>query len=359
MTTPLNLVQQRIVNQQLLTTSFDDPAQLVQWMGAVQAQDYLGSLWAIGMRINASAENKIEQALANKKILRTWPMRGTLHFIAADDVRWMLRLLTPRIIKRTEGIYKQSGLDKPVFKKAQKIITHALQGGLMLTRDELYSKLEAAKIATADQRGLHILGYLGQTGVICFGTRKGKQQTFVLLDEWIPKSKLLDRDEALLTLVTRYFRSHGPATIQDFTWWSGLSPVDAKLAIALAKQNLITEKINNKIYWMMSETPAPLRKRSPAVFLLPSYDEYTVGYKDRSDILDVAYAKRAKNAIFNPVIVVNGQVVGVWKRIINKQDVEITIETFHKLSSKESTALRKAAKQYSNFLEMELTIKQI
>src|SRR5262249_26765744 len=184
-----NFIHQRLHNQHLAGSSFSSPDEAVRWFGAVQAQDYPGSLWAIGMRVQNATESAVEQSIAERKIIRTWPMRSTLHFVPPEDVRWMLKLLTPRVIVRSQARYRQLELDDGVFTQCRKLFEKALQGGKQLSRDAMYKVLLAEGISTSESRGLHILGRLAQDGVICFGSRQGKQQTFVLLHEWVPEAK--------------------------------------------------------------------------------------------------------------------------------------------------------------------------
>lgn len=195
---------------------------MVAFFGAVHAQDYRGALWGVGQRVAGATEADVERALAERSIVRTWPMRGTLHFVAPDDVRWMLRLLAPRAIARAAGRHRQLGLDAATFAQSRDRLTAVLAGGNQLTRDAIYAELDRSGISTAGQRGIHILAQLAMEGVICFGARRSKQQTFALLDEWVPSSRMLEGDEALAELAARYFASHGPATLADFAWWSGL-----------------------------------------------------------------------------------------------------------------------------------------
>ena len=146
----------------------------------MQAQDYLGGLWAVGLRTKGATEASVEDAVARRAIVRTWPMRGTLHFVAADDVRWMLPLLTPRVIAGARSRYRQLEMDDAVFTKSARVAERSLVGGKVLRRDALYELWNTAGIPTHDSRGLHLLGYLAQTGLICFGPRDGKQHTFTL-----------------------------------------------------------------------------------------------------------------------------------------------------------------------------------
>jgi hypothetical protein len=350
--TSSDIARQRLHNQHISGSTFEQPADVVAWLGAVQAQDYLGSLWAVGLRMRKAVEADIERALANRTIIRTWPMRGTLHFVAAADVRWMLELLTPRIVAgNARRLQRQFGLDEATFARSKDLFVRALEGGKQLTRNAMYEVLEADGISTASQRGLHILWRVAQDGLICFGAREGKQQTFALLDEWAPEAKRMERDEALAELAQRYFKSHGPATLQDFAWWSGLTTADAKAGLEMAKRSLAQEVSDGQTYWVASSMLAA-KDPSPTAYLLPVYDEYTVAYKDRSAVLNPEYAKHANygHGIFNPTIVIDGQVVGTWKRTIRKDGLVVTPSPFAKLKRAETRAFDEAASRYGKFL---------
>jgi Winged helix DNA-binding domain len=341
----------RLHNQRVAGAMFKQPTDVVAWLGAVQAQDYLGALWAVGLRMRNAVEADIERALADRTIIRTWPMRGTLHFVAAADIRWMLELLTPRIVANiAQCLLRDFDLDESAFARSKDLVARALQGGGQLTRNAMYKMLEAGGVS-ASQRGRHILWRLAQDGLICFGPREGKQQTFVLLDEWAPKTKRMSRDESLAELAKRYFTSRGPATLQDFVWWSGLTTADARAGLEMAKRSLAQEAINGQTYWLASAPPAG-KDQSPAAHLLPAFDEYTVAYKDRSAVLDPAYTKLANtgNGTLYPTIVVDGQVVGTWKRTLKKDSLAISTSPFAKLKRAETHAINEAATHYGNFL---------
>ena len=350
-----DLLKYRLHNQQIALHAFEKPEDVVRWLGAVQAQDYLNSLWAIGLRLKNANESNIEKAIADKTIVRTWPMRGTLHFVAPEDIHWMLKLLTPRIIARAATNYKQAGLDDKIFAKSKKLLVNALQGGKQFTRAEMYEILERGKISTVGLRGLHILGYVAQQGLICFGARKGKQQTFALLDEWLPQVKTLTNDEALAELAKRYFTSHGPATIQDFAWWSGLTVTEAKKGLEMVSSHFNKEVIQDQTYWMPNDMPV-IKTKLQAVYLLPDFDEYLVGYRDRSAAVDAKYIKQiigaAGNGIFSPVIVINEKVAGTWKRTLKKDIVAVEVNSFMPLSERQINAIKIKAKQYGKFLKM-------
>src|SRR5689334_14043213 len=199
----VDLLRLRLANQRLARASFRQPEEAVAWFGAVQAQDYLGALWGIGQRLRRATEVDVEAAETRRAIVRTWPMRGTLHFVAAADARWLTRLLAPRVIARNSARWKRDfGVDDPLLRRADEVLTRALEGGKRLAREELYAALEARRIRTAASRGLHLLLCLAMRGRLCLAGRVGKQHSFALLDEWIPGARELTRDAALAELAT-------------------------------------------------------------------------------------------------------------------------------------------------------------
>lgn len=342
----------RLVNQGIAFPTLAEAGDVVAWLGALQAQDYGGTLWAIGLRMAGATERRIEQAIAERTIVRTWPMRGTLHFVAANDVRWMLALLAPREIASSAGRSRQLELDAATFARSQEVFAQALQGGKQLTRDEMLQALEQAGIATTGQRGYHLLVRSAQDGLICFGSRRGKQHTFVLLDDWIPPTQPLARDEALVELTRRYFRSHGPATAQDLMRWAGLTAAEVKRGLEAAGQELLQETIAGRAYWMTTNSPA-LGSETQSVYLLPGFDEYLLGYGDRSAMLDPAYAQRicpGDNGMFIPTLVIGGEVTGTWKRTLKKHAVVIEVAPFRPLNPAETQMLSVAADRYGEFL---------
>jgi hypothetical protein len=245
-----DIISYRLCNQQIACTKFRMPEEIVDALGAVQAQDYSGGLWGIGLRLPGSKLVDIEKALIDRKIIRTWPMRGTLHFVPARDARWMLELLTPRVIRRNARRYKELGLNDVIFERSEELISQALEGGRRLTRAALSDVLARGGINPEGQRSYHILGHLAQKGSICLAALEGKQQTFVLFDEWVADSRRLERDEALAELARRYFTGHGPATLQDFVWWTGLAAAEAKAGLEMVEADLMQEVVDGKQYWI-------------------------------------------------------------------------------------------------------------
>ena len=230
----------RLANQQIVDTRFRKPEELVAFLGAMQAQSYQDALWAIGLRLKAATKADVEEAIYQRTIVRTWPMRHTLHFVSPKDVRWMLSFYRNEPIPKYQ---RSNGLDRSILEKGEKIIASAFKEKAQLTSREIYQKLAGSNIPALKKHEIqaHILRRAGRDGIVCFGSHIGKQPTFALLDNWVSKSKPIKKEEALAELAKRYFRSHGPATLKDFVWWSGLSLSDARLGIHGALPELSEE----------------------------------------------------------------------------------------------------------------------
>ncbi|HEX7802731.1 MAG TPA: winged helix DNA-binding domain-containing protein [Pseudoxanthomonas sp.] len=352
------IAQLRLQRQRIAGGKFESPAEAVAWLGAMQAQDYAAALWAIGLRTRGATQASVEEAISERRIVRTWPMRGTLHFLAAEDVRWMSALMAPRVIANNKSrLQREFELDDAVFVRCRKVLVKALRDGQQLTRGEVYAKLEEAGISTAKQRGIHITGRLAQEGLLCLGPRADKQPTFVLLDEWIPGSRTLEREQALAELARRYFHSHGPATPQDFAWWSGLTVKDVQLAIELAAGELAQEIIDGRLYLHSGVEPESA-ETSDDPHLLPAFDEYLVAYKDRSEAVEARFSQQVIgiNGLFNAGIVIDGRIIGTWKRSIDKTGLTIELNPFRTLLKKELNSLTKAARRYGDFIGLPVQV---
>jgi hypothetical protein len=339
-------------------TRFDAPHQAAAWFGAMQAQDYPQSKWAAGARCTHATDAAIEQAFAKKSIVRTWAMRGTLQIIAAQDIRWITQLVGARLIaSKAKSDVRRFGLDEAAYTEAMRALDHILRGKV-LTRKETFLALNAKGISTAGQRGYHILGHAALRGLICFGPWHGKEDTFVLMDEWLPATKPLARDEAMAALALRYFQSHGPATLQDFAWWAGLTASDSRAALDGAKSKLHEARINDQRYWMR-EAQAGLKIASPDVQLLAGFDEYLLGYTDRTFQMQAIHNTRVihSNGIFHPTVIVDGQIVGTWRRKAIKGKLVITAHLFMPLSKQVMRKLDDAASRHGEFMGM--TTQQI
>lgn len=347
----------RLVSQHIIQSDFSSAHDVVSYMGAMQAQDYSGSLWSIGLRTSDLTYTDIEQAIISRNIVRTWPMRGTLHFVASEDIRWMLSLLAPRMTTTLTSRQRQLELDEVTMTKSRSLIESALQGGNCLTRNELCALLEAYGISTIGQRGIHILMYLSIIGVLCFGPHQGKQPTFVLLEEWIKPTNPISYEEALVLFATRYFLSHGPASLKDFAGWGKITLGEARLAIQLAGSAIEKTTVDSIDLWHSSHT-IPTKVAS-SVFLLPGFDEFMLGYKDRTPSLSSQYAQRivpGNNGMFLSTIVANGKVVGTWKKVVRKSTIEITLHPFETIDDEHIFNAKESAERYGRFIEMPVTV---
>jgi hypothetical protein len=346
-----DLALARLFGQHIAGTKLRNRGDAVNWMGAVQAQDYPAALWGIGLRTRGATASSVEAAIADKKIVRTWPMRGTLHFVAPADVRWMLKYLTPRIVAPGALRFRQLHLNDESFSRAGKLIARTLVRERRLTRDAIYALLEDHRISCAGQRGIHILWRLAQEGLICFGPREGNQPTFVLLEEWVPATRLLPRDEALAKLAQRYFASHGPATIQDFAWWSGLTAGNARSGFEDVQSQFVSLTVDGRTYWM-SEDGVSRTNIGPAAYLLPAFDEYLVGYKDRSAAIDRRYVRRTQpgGGVLYPTIVTDGKIVATWSRNVTRDRVSIHVFPFSRLAKTQHGVVVRGTKLFEKFM---------
>jgi hypothetical protein len=357
---PADIALQRLHNQRIEGSTLTNPAQLVGWLGAVQAQEYPAAKWALGVRLQGVTDADVDKALADGSILRTHLMRPTWHFVAPEDIRWMLALTAPRV--RADSAYwiRQHELDDATFARSNEVIGRTLQGGKQLTRVQLEPALQAAGIETVDTRFSYLMMHAELEGLVCSGARQGKQFTYALLDERVPKIRTLSREEALAELARRYFTGHGPATLKDYIWWSGLTAADARAGLNMVKAGLLHETIGDETYWF-AETPAVTAKISPAVYLLPVYDEYIVGYAERSAVYQFAPDSRRdarSNVLFYYTIVIDGQVVGTWKRTVKTKAVIVETTRFRPFSDAEDAAFAAAAQRYGDFLGLPVQITQ-
>jgi hypothetical protein len=348
----------RLRCQRLSAGAFTQPDEVVRWQGAVQAQEYDDAKWGLALRMRRAGDDGIERAFAEGRILRTHVLRPTWHFVAPEDIRWMLALTGPGISRRMAVYNRQLELDASIFRRSLKVIARALTGGAHLTRKELNTALERGGIQSATgQRLAHIVMQAELEGVICSGPRRGRHVTYALLDERVPPAPALARDEALGELARRYLRSHGPAQIQDYSWWSGLAMRDARAGIEMAGPELGREVIDGKTYWFqpLRRAAAPTR----TAYLLPLYDEYLIAYKDRSAALDRTLWTWTAGMSFAAPVVVGGQVVGGWKRRTGRTSVVVTVTPFTRLSRSDAGLVEGAARRYAAFLDLELDLDMV
>lgn len=349
-----DIANARLHGQMIARTKLKTPEQVVKYMGAMQAQDFAMSKWAVGLRMANGTDKKVQDALDKGRIIRTHLMRPTWHLVCAEDVHWLLGLTAPQILQLSKSYWKQRSLTEDIFKKTNRLIVKALEKDNCLTRDDLKLVIEAAKIDTTDNALSHFMGRAELEMLICSGPMKGNKQTYMLLDERVPGGKKLPQDEALAELATRYFTAHSPATLQDFVWWTGLPVALAKRAISIIDGNLKTIKAEETEYYVPAQWRKPVVK--DAVHLLPAFDEYLISYKDRSAALDPKHHKKTitSNGIFWPVVVVNGKIEGLWKRTVKGDKVSITTDIFGKPDRKLKELVQAEAERVANFLQLEL-----
>jgi hypothetical protein len=339
-----SIAAQRLVNQRITQTGPGRPADLVAWLGAMQAQEYPAAKWALALRMPESATDAdIERALDEGRILRTHVMRPTWHFVAPSDIHWMLDLTAPRVHRALASMSRQFGLDSATCTRATKIFERSLMDGSCLTRAELGGHLARSGLVCKGVPLALLSVYAELEGVICSGPRRGKQSTYALLETRVPRAGRLSRDEALGELTERYFRSHGPATIRDFVWWSGLTTADARRGLEIKKGS--QEEIDGRTYWTIGARRAGRVPRA-IVHLLPIYDEYLVAYRD----LHAVPRNAGSRGTLPQALVAAGQVAGTWKAVPTDDRVLVAVTPERPLTRLERRGLAETAARYGRFL---------
>lgn len=344
----MDIISQRLGNQGLAAPSFTSIGEVTGWLGAVQAQDWAAAKWSLALRMQPVADKEIEAAFDSGEVIRTHVMRPTWHLIQPQDIRWLQTLTAERVKAQMAGRNRRLELDNRLFSKSHSAITKALRGYNYLTRQEIKKVLDSVGIATDVQRLAHIVMRAELDQLICSGPLRGRQFTYALLDERVPNSKQPDVDESLAILAKRYFLSHGPAQLKDFCWWSGLDSLSAKKALNLLTPNLERLETVGKTYWYF---PSSFRAKNPAALLMSIFDEYTIAYKDRSDIGsgDIERMLSSGAAVLS-AIVLDGKIAGSWKRVLQKNEVRFELKPFRQLSSKEVEAIAEQVERYGKFI---------
>jgi hypothetical protein len=340
----------RLRSQQLVRTTCRTPADVVGRLGAMQAQDYAGAKWAIGLRAAGLDDRSIERAFNQGAILRTHMMRPTWHFVTPADIRWIQMLTGPRVNRLNALYYRRGGLDGPALRRGVKVLERSLRNRNYLTREALGSALAAAGLPLRGQPLAYLVMYAELEGVVCSGPRQGKQVTYALLEERAAPAPAISRDEALARLVRRYFSSHGPATFKDFAWWSGLTARDAKAGVAMNGDGLAHEVIDGLTYWF-SPGRAAKPPPSPAVFLLPNYDEFGIAYRDRVLVCGVPRPTGMTDLDeFAHLLVIDRTLIGRWRRVVKRRSVVVEVQPFRSLTGAESRAVEAEVQAYGAFL---------
>ena len=342
--TALRLSAQRIAAPGDLRT----PVDVARWMLGLQSQDLPGARWSIGLRLPGSTEADVERALATGEIVRSWPMRGTLHIVAPEDLGWLLDIAAVRQATWAAKRRRDLEITDAQLALAGDVAGQLMTGGTAVRRDALLAAWESRGIPTTGQRGYHLLWNLGHAKVLVFGPPDAKQPTFALFEEWVTAHRSLSGDEALAELATRYFRSHGPATERDFAWWASITLGDARKGIAAA------EGLEQRDFGGVTHHLAPgLEAAASGVHALPGFDEYLLGYQDRSPALLAEFAQRivpGNNGIFLPTVVVDGEVVGTWKRTEGAKKVTVELSEFTTMTKKARAGFERALRRYAAFV---------
>jgi hypothetical protein len=319
-------------------------------MGAMQAQDFGMAKWAVGLRIPAATEGTFDEAFNKGEILRTHVMRPTWHLVSAQDIRWMLELSAPHIRTSLKSRHRELEITNDVLRKSINLIVKALQNNNHTTREELIRIFERNNIDPGNNRASHLLLCAEMDGILCSGAIREGKPTYALLDERIPRSRSITRPEALQRLALKYFSSHGPATLQDFVWWSGLPVADARSAVEMIKPDLMEDKIGERVYWMHDSTSVS-GPAEASVVLLPAYDEFIISYKDRTVSLtrdDISKAV-SSNGIFRPVILINGRVIGLWRKSRINGRLHLDLQFFRKPDKSTRSLVKSAIQSYESF----------
>jgi hypothetical protein len=358
-----DLLGMRLRAHALVGEGMSSPVTVAERMLAVQAQDFRAACWALGVRSPGSTAADVAGALDAGHIVRSWPMRGTLHFVPAVDLGWMLQLTAPRLLAGQRTRRAQLGLSEDDIERARHIAVDALTGGRELNRHGFLRMLEEQGLDTGGQRGYHLIWTLAQTGTLCWGRTEGTGQVLVLLDEWVREPRALERDEALGEFLLRYLRGHGPAGLKDFTWWSQMTVADANVAVAVAGDRLDELQVGDAILYREAGADAggidALRQSRDSVLALPGFDEYLLGYRDRDHVIAPELLERVvpgRNGIFLPLMVAAGRVVGTWRSTRAGRSMSVRAQPFAPLSARRLAGFERSIRRYSRFLGTRIAV---
>lgn len=340
----------RLHNQRITRPGRRGVENVVSWLGAVQAQEYGPAKWGLALRSPSTTDAAIERAIDRGRILRTHVLRPTWHFVTPDDLRWMLELTAPQVHRRMSTYDRQLGLHADIMTRSTGVIERALGEHRYLTRRELGAHLQRAGLPTGTIALAHIAMHAELEGVICSGPRQGKQSTYALLADRAPSARRLPRDEALAELTRRYLRSHGPATIRDFVWWSGLRTADARRGLEMNRAR--RREVDGLKYWTIGRESGSASRSGSSVHLLPIYDEYLVAYRDQRAVPRPAYAI----GNFLHALVIGGQVAGTWRTIPDDGGFVVDVRTLRRLTAGERRGLAQAVTRYRRFLGVPVSL---
>jgi hypothetical protein len=346
-----DIARHRLWNHGLATSQFATPEDAVRWFGGVQSQEYGVAKWSVGQRVKGATEALLDRAIESGSILRTHVLRPTWHFVHREDIRWILELTAPRVHAMCRTYYKQLGLGQHVLARSDAAIARALANRTHLTRPEISALLRRARITSEPLVVGFLLMHAELEGIICNGTPRGTRQTYALVDECVPRSKSLPRDEAIAELARRYFTSHGPATLNDFRWWSSLGTSEARQALEMIKKRLEQVVVSDRTYWFDSALPQP-RRSAPKAYLLQAYDEYMVAYRESRDVVDASrLAGREEGALLVRAVILDGQLVGQWRRRSQGRKIQIEVTLLRPLGKTGRDAVKRAVEHHGRFMD--------
>jgi hypothetical protein len=345
----------RLHSQKMAPQRCQSPEDVVERLGGVQAQNYDGAKWSTGLRGESFNEAVVDKAIHDLNVVRTWAFRGTLHFLVASDLTWLSALLAPGIIKGNARRYRELELKEVDFQKSQEVLRQVLQGKRSLTRSKIKALFKDQGVPAEGQQVPYLLQRAALDGLICHGPQLGGETTYVLATEWVKPGKSLDRPEALRNLAFRYFSSHGPATERDFAWWAGLTLEQARSAMNSTSELVLVE-LEGICYWAVGEPPP--RETVESGFLLPPFDEYLLGYQDRSAILDRDRTKRVNpgGGMLKPTVVLNGEILGTWRSKVRKTGMEVSIQPFGDLDSNQRDLIDLAASRLADYKSLPVEV---
>ncbi|WP_291907659.1 winged helix DNA-binding domain-containing protein [Chitinophaga sp. CB10] len=348
-----DIARLRLHAQQITHHSCKTPQALVSYMGPMQAQDYNGGKYAIGVRLPNATLPVVEKAVNQAKIIRTWVFRGTLHLVTPEDIRWMTALVKDRLQQRLRSVEKTLAIKESDYPKIYQLLLREMKGGRQLLKSEIEDLITRHKFHSDYMRYLLLRASL--EGVICHGPLRGKQFTFTLLDEWSPGENNVTTEEALGMLAARYFTSHGPATVADFMTYAGITLREANTGLEIARPALESFTIDKSVWWC-GKGLLKSAKPVPRAILLPPFDEILVAYKDRSAMTPDQHKGKAmtSNGIFHPILLLDGQLCGLWKRTIVKGGVDIELQPFRPLKKTDRQVFEAACEHYANFMQLPL-----
>lgn len=339
------------------------PAEIVRASGGIQAQDVYAGPLSVRVRGHGLQAIDVDRARQQERsIVRTWVMRGTLHFIPAADARWMLALLGPIFIRKNNGRRVELGLDETASQRGVQLLLEVLAKNGPQTRAELVEQLDQRGFPLAGQARIHLIGLAAQQGLIIQGADRGRQPTFVRLDDWVASDPSTLPASPEVELARRHIRAFGPTTPDDFSAWSGLSLTQSRTAWKEIPDPLIQFSTATGPVWMFqsafgifqAEPPQPLSVR-----LLPAFDTYLLGYRSRDLVLPPVYATRiqAGGGVLNPALLVDGYVLGQWKLMRKRNGMEVQVTAFEELSREVLDGLEEELSELSVFYNSQMSLR--